>query len=101
MAGIGGFSGRESAVSVSWLAQLVRTGRIRWVLDDQGGQGAGPRLRGDTRAGSRAAMAAVAQACRTVSLSSSSSAAWSGPAAAAFSSTLYDCQGQQLLKLSR
>ena len=84
---------REAAFSKRWY-------RKRSFRRDSG-QGAGPRLRGDTRAGSRAAMAAVAQACRTVSLSSSSSAAWSGPAAAAFSSTLYDCQGQQLLKLSR
>ena len=37
MAGIGGFSGRESDVSVSWLAQEVRAGKIRWVLDEQSG----------------------------------------------------------------
>ena len=49
MAGIGGFSGRESDVSVSWLAQEVRSGRIRWVLAEQGGARAGPRLPGDTR----------------------------------------------------
>ncbi len=35
VAGIGGFSGRESSVSVSWLAQEVREGRIRWVLDEE------------------------------------------------------------------
>ena len=40
VAGIGGFSGRESDVSVEWLAQEVQSGRIRWVLDsEQGGQG--------------------------------------------------------------
>ncbi len=36
VAGIGGFSGRESDVSASWLAQEIRAGRIRWVLDEEG-----------------------------------------------------------------
>ena len=35
VAGIGGFSGRESDPSVSWLAQEVRAGKIRWVLDEE------------------------------------------------------------------
>lgn len=39
VAGIGGFSGRESDVSVAWLAEQVQAGRIRWVLSD--GQGFG------------------------------------------------------------
>jgi hypothetical protein len=39
VAGIGGFSGRESDVSLSWLAQQVRTGKIRWVLDEGSGAG--------------------------------------------------------------
>ncbi len=34
--GIGGFSGRESEVSLSWLAQEIRSGKIRWVLDEEG-----------------------------------------------------------------
>ena len=46
VAGIGGFSGRESDVSVSWLAQEVRAGKIRWVLAEQGGRGRRPRLAG-------------------------------------------------------
>ena len=66
VAGIGGFSGRESSVGVSWLAQRVRSGAIRWVLAEGGD--AGPRLPGDTRKGSQAAMSAVAKACRAVSL---------------------------------
>ena len=37
--GIGGFSGRESEVSVSWLADQVRQGNIRWVLADDSGGG--------------------------------------------------------------
>jgi 4-amino-4-deoxy-L-arabinose transferase-like glycosyltransferase len=76
VAGIGGFSGRESDVSVSWLAQEVRTGKIRWVLDEQssGGPGGGVRgggVRGDTRTGAKTAMAAVARECEAVTLPSS------------------------------
>ncbi|HTQ68090.1 MAG TPA: glycosyltransferase family 39 protein [Solirubrobacteraceae bacterium] len=37
VAGIGGFSGRESEVSRSWLAEEVRSGKIRWVLDEEAG----------------------------------------------------------------
>jgi 4-amino-4-deoxy-L-arabinose transferase-like glycosyltransferase len=62
VAGIGGFSGRESEVSVSWLADAVRDGRIRWVLTS----GAGPGGMRDARTGSTKAMAAVAQACTAV-----------------------------------
>jgi 4-amino-4-deoxy-L-arabinose transferase-like glycosyltransferase len=39
VAGIGGFSGRESDVSMSWLAEMVREGKIRWVLDEEGSTG--------------------------------------------------------------
>src|SRR3954451_600714 len=39
VAGLGGFSGRESAVSVSWLARAVRSGQIRWVVTDGGAMG--------------------------------------------------------------
>jgi 4-amino-4-deoxy-L-arabinose transferase-like glycosyltransferase len=63
VAGIGGFSGRESAVSVSWLAQEVRDGRIRWVLTD--GQGTGG-FGNDGRTGATAAMQAVQQNCTAV-----------------------------------
>src|SRR4051812_15548679 len=35
---IGGFSGRESQVSIQWFAQHVAAGKIRWVVaDSQGG----------------------------------------------------------------
>ncbi|HYM53955.1 MAG TPA: glycosyltransferase family 39 protein, partial [Solirubrobacteraceae bacterium] len=84
VAGIGGFSGRESDVSVSWLAQEVRSGRISWVLADQGGGGFSGRLPGDTRTGSRAAMTAVARACRRVTL----------PAGTTTAGSLYDCRGR-------
>jgi hypothetical protein len=81
VAGIGGFSGRESEVSASWLAQEVAVGKIRWVVADQSGTGFGG-LPGDTRTGSKTAMAAVSEACRKVTLSGSSAG------------TLYDCRGR-------
>jgi hypothetical protein len=73
VAGIGGFSGRESDVSVSWLAQEVRAGHIRWVLTSSGGFGFGR----DSRTGAQTALAAVQQSCKPVSSVSG----------------LYDCQG--------
>ncbi len=91
VAGIGGFSGRESDVSIAWLASEVRLGKIRWVLDEGsasgaggGGTGAG-RLPGDTRKGSSVAIAAAAKVCRKVTLSTS---------------TLYDCRGRAAQLLS-
>ena len=106
VAGIGGFSGRESDVSVSWLAQEMRSGKIRWVLDEQTA-GAGGGLPGDTRTGAKVAMAAVAKVCRAVTLPSSGAAVTgatgsTGASAAggaastagtAAATTLYDCQG--------
>jgi hypothetical protein len=73
VAGLGGFSGRESEVSVSWLAGAVRSGQIRWVLADSGGMGGPGR---DGRVGSSKVMTAVAATCKKTSVPS-----------------LYDCQG--------
>jgi 4-amino-4-deoxy-L-arabinose transferase-like glycosyltransferase len=102
VAGIGGFSGRESDVSVSWLAQEVSAGKIRWVLaEEQGGGGGlggrGGGLPGDTRAGAKAAIAAVEKVCQAVTLTGTS--AGTGTAVASGTSTagtgtLYDCQGR-------
>jgi 4-amino-4-deoxy-L-arabinose transferase-like glycosyltransferase len=72
--GLGGFSGRESEVSVQWLAQAVRDGRIRWVLT--GGEAAFGGQ--DGRVGSSTVMAAVEQVGRQVDSVSG----------------LYDLQGQ-------
>lgn len=87
VAGIGGFSGRESDVSVAWLAREVSTGKIRWVVGEASGGagGFGGRLPGDTRTGSKTAMSAVEAACKKVTLSGSS---------ASTAGTLYDCQGR-------
>jgi 4-amino-4-deoxy-L-arabinose transferase-like glycosyltransferase len=79
VAGIGGFSGRESEVSVSWLADAVRSGRVRWVLTS-GSSGFGGN---DGRVGSSKAMAAVAQVGRKVTITSGSS-----------TTTLYDLSGR-------
>jgi len=98
VAGIGGFSGRESSVSVAWLAQRVRAGAIRWVLAEGGGGGL--RLPGDTRKGSASATSAVAKACRAVQVpaSASGSAGAGGEASAASekgsATTVYDCAGR-------
>jgi hypothetical protein len=62
VAGIGGFSGRESEVTASWLADAVSAGKVRWVIPDSNGGG----LPQDDRTGARRAMAAVSQACTPV-----------------------------------
>jgi len=101
--GIGGFSGRESDVTASWLAQEVSAGKIRWVVGEQTGTagGFGGGLRGDTRTGSKTAMAAVEKACRKVTLAAStatvtgaSATTTTGGASSSSASTLYDCQGR-------
>ena len=81
VAALGGFSGRESEVSITWLADAVRAGKIRWVLTD----GSGGGMARDGRTGSSTVMAAVAQTCTPVSSASSSSTTTSG---------LSDCQGK-------
>jgi len=81
VAGLGGFSGRESSVSATWIAQQVRAGRLRWVLADEGGSFTLP---GDTRTGSQAAMSIVAKTCRAVTITTSSQT----------KVTMYDCQGR-------
>ncbi len=56
VAAIGGFSGRESEVSVAWLAEAVEDGRIRYVLTS-GDQGGMPQ---DGRVGATSVMAVAA-----------------------------------------
>jgi hypothetical protein len=59
--GLGGFSGRESEVTVAWFAERVEQGTIRWVLS--GGDSGGMR---DGRTGSGSVMNAVEQTCSPV-----------------------------------
>ena len=93
VAGIGGFSGRESDVSVAWLAEEVGMGKIRWVLEEQGSTGTARGVPGDTRTGSKTAMKAVAQACVAVTLASSGSGSGASSTSSS-AATLYDCQGR-------
>ena len=79
VAGLGGFSGRESEVSVSWLADAVAGGKIRWVMASSSGAGVGFA---DGRTGATTAMNAVENAC--VLQTDADSSAPAG---------LYDCQG--------
>jgi len=99
VAGIGGFSGRESDVSVSWLAEEVREGRISWVLGEGSastGGGFGARgAPGDSRQGSRKAIAAAEKVCTRVSVGSGSQGEDEGTALGGGGSTvLYDCRGR-------
>ena len=75
VAAIGGFSGNESEVSASWLAESVRAGKIRWVLTSGDGRGG----ISDGRTGSRSVMAAVQATCNPVDSVDG----------------LYDCQGEE------
>jgi 4-amino-4-deoxy-L-arabinose transferase-like glycosyltransferase len=99
VAGIGGFSGRESEVSLAWLEAEVRAGRIRWVLVESSSRL--PGAPGDTRAGARSAMRAVASACARVSAAGSGAggsaarhSAGSSATGSASAGTLYDCRGR-------
>jgi 4-amino-4-deoxy-L-arabinose transferase-like glycosyltransferase len=99
VAGLGGFSGRESSVSVSWLAEEVRAGHLRWVVVES----TGFRLPGDTRSGSQRAMTAVTKACRAIRLSGARTAGISSAGASTSSAqTIYDCAGRAaaLLRVS-
>ena len=75
VAALGGFSGRESEVSVSWLKQAVNDGRVRWVLVDSSSSS----MPNDGRTGSQSIMTWAAQAGHKVLTSNGA--------------TLYDLKG--------
>jgi hypothetical protein len=79
VAGIGGFSGRESEVSVQWLADAVRSGKIRWVLTSGTSSFGG----NDGRVGASKVMAAVEEVGKKVTITSGSSTI-----------TIYDLSGK-------
>ena len=81
VAGLGGFSGRESSVTAAWIAIEVRDGRLRWVIND-GAQDF--HARGDTRTGSAKAFSIVAKTCRPVTVRPSKGSSF----------TIYDCKGR-------
>ena len=87
VAGLGGFSGRESSVSAAWIAAEVRSGNLRWVLADGSTSG---RLPGDTRTGSQSAIAIVEKTCRSVTFTAGGTS----------KVTMYDCLGRSAAILS-
>ena len=70
VAGLGGFSGRESTVSAPWLAMEVRDGRLRWILGRQPGAAGSAACGGDSRQGSAAALAVAEKVGRKVTFTS-------------------------------
>ncbi len=75
VAGIGGFSGKESSVSAEWLEQRIESGAITWIYtsglgSSGGGFGGGG---GDTRTGSESAIDTVVKSCTAISSSAYSS----------------------------
>src|SRR3954470_7151238 len=100
VAALGGFSGRESEVSVSWLADAVRAGKIRWVLTDRGAGGGLPH---DSRVGSSKLMDAGDAPCKERGggglphgsrVGSSKLMAAVAATCKASGGGLYDCQGR-------
>jgi hypothetical protein len=81
VAGLGGFSGRESSVSAAWIASEVRTGHLRWILAEGQSQS---RLPGDTRTGSQSALTIVEKTCPAVTFTTSNGT----------KVTMYDCRGR-------
>jgi 4-amino-4-deoxy-L-arabinose transferase-like glycosyltransferase len=63
VAGLGGFSGVESTVSVRWLAMEVRDGKLRWLLADDSSSGFS-----DGRTGSETAFASAEKVARKVTV---------------------------------
>jgi 4-amino-4-deoxy-L-arabinose transferase-like glycosyltransferase len=80
VAGLGGFSGRESAVSASWIAMEVRQGHLRWILANGGQSSGGPS---DGRQGSTSALAIAERVGKKVTFTSNGSQV-----------TMYDLQGK-------
>jgi hypothetical protein len=89
VAGIGGFSGRESTVSISWLADAVADGRLTYFVTGGSNQG----MPSDGRAGSTSAMDAVAKVCKEVTLSTTA-ATTTTTTNSSTTSGFYDCTGK-------
>jgi hypothetical protein len=62
VAGLGGFSGRESQITASWLADQIDAGKIHWIYVDGGGLG------NDGRTGADDVMSAVEQVGKSTSV---------------------------------
>lgn len=83
---IGGFSGRESQVTLDWLADRVADGDLRWFVTD----GAGGGMMRDSRVGASDVLTTVANVCTPASTTSSGASASDTTSAA----SLYDCAGK-------
>jgi 4-amino-4-deoxy-L-arabinose transferase-like glycosyltransferase len=122
VAGIGGFSGKESSVSAEWLEERIESGAIAWIytsgLDgmsgapgsSSGGRSVpgGGTAGGDTRTGSESAIDTVVEGCTAISASAYESgsgsaaestgteggAAESAGGSGSSSGTLYRCGDQ-------
>jgi 4-amino-4-deoxy-L-arabinose transferase-like glycosyltransferase len=77
VAGIGGFSGKESSVSAEWLEGRIEAGAIRWIYTSgspagfgrtsaPGGGSSSGGPGGDTRTGSESAIDTVVKSCAKV-----------------------------------
>jgi 4-amino-4-deoxy-L-arabinose transferase-like glycosyltransferase len=92
VAGIGGFSGKESSVSAEWLEERIESGAIAWIYTNGesgsvGGLGGAGGTGGDTRTGSESAIDTVVKSCTKVD----SSEYESSEGESAGSGTLYQC----------
>jgi 4-amino-4-deoxy-L-arabinose transferase-like glycosyltransferase len=84
VAGLGGYNGGQSDVTVPWLAGVVRSRQLRWVL--MNGKSV---VRPGHAVGAGTAMTAVAATCKPVRLSAFRRVG-------ARSAALYDCRGRAL-----
>jgi 4-amino-4-deoxy-L-arabinose transferase-like glycosyltransferase len=80
IAAMGGFTGRETVLTPSYLARLVRSGEARYFL-------LGGNQRGGPGGTSNAAVDTIGSTCKAIS-----SSKWSGGSSSA--GTLYDCAGK-------
>jgi hypothetical protein len=78
VAAMGGFTGRETVLTSSFLSSLVRSGQARYFLLGSGGAGFGPF------GGNNQAVSTITSVCRQISYGGSSAA----------NSSLYDCAGK-------
>jgi hypothetical protein len=102
VAGIGGFSGKESSVSVQWLEERIESGAIGWIYTSgsaagfggAGGPGGGQSSGGpggDSRTGSESAIDTVVKSCTKVDSSEYESSGGSSGTESAGGGTLYQC----------
>jgi 4-amino-4-deoxy-L-arabinose transferase-like glycosyltransferase len=114
VAGIGGFSGKESSVSAAWLEDRIADGEITWIYTSGlgGGMTGGPGgstgtsaesasgapsgrsaggFGGDTRSGSESAIDTVVESCTAISSSAYGSASGSSATESTSAGTLYKC----------